>query len=167
MKRNEREAAYSTFVLSRQDHLRRVAYSLCGDWDEADDLLQTALTKLYVAWPRVANDGNPEAYVRRILVNTNIDSHRLRQRRFQTVSLDSDAQVPGRQRLGGEDHAALIEAVQSLPEMQRKVVVLRYWLGLDVRETALELGIGEGTVKSHSSRGLATLQRCLAEATPR
>ena len=47
MKRNDREAAYSAFVLSRQDHLRRVAYALCGDWHEADDLLQAALTKLF------------------------------------------------------------------------------------------------------------------------
>lgn len=163
MRRSEREAAYTAFVIARQDHLRRVAYALCGNWHDADDLLQTALTKLYVAWSRVAKDGNPEAYVRRILVHTNIDAYRRRQRRVQTVSLESGAEVPGRERLGLEEHAALLEAVESLPEMQRKVVVLRHWLGLDVRETAAELGISEGTVKSHSSRGLATLQKALGE----
>lgn len=162
MRRCDREAGYTAFVLARQDHLRRVAYALCGDWHDADDLLQTALTKLYVAWSRVERDGNPEAYVRRILVHTNIDAYRLRQRRLVTVSLTSGGEVPGPERLGSEEHVALIEAVQSLPEMQRKVVVLRHWLGLDVRETATELGIAEGTVKSHSSRGLATLQRRLA-----
>ena len=51
--------------------------------------------------------------------------------------------------------------MQALPEQQRKVVVLRHWLGLSVAETAEELGISEGTVKSHSSRGLAALQRTL------
>lgn len=163
MRRSDREAAYTAFVLARQDHLRRVAYALCGDWHDADDLLQTALTKLYVAWSRVAKDGNPEAYVRRILVHTNIDAFRHRQRRVQTVSLGSGAEVPGRERLGSEEHDALVRAVQSLPEMQRKVVVLRHWLGLDVRETARELGIGEGSVKSHSSRGLASLQKALGE----
>ena len=163
MRRSDREAAYTAFVLARQDHLRRVAFALCGDWHDADDLLQTALTKLYVAWSRVAKDGNPEAYTRRILVRTNIDAHRSRQRRVRTVSLESGAEVPGRERLGSDEHAALIEAVQSLPEMQRKVVVLRHWLGLDVRETARELDLAEGTVKSHSSRGLATLQGALGE----
>ena len=54
-----------------------------------------------------------------------------------------------------EERSALFDALQSLPEKQRKVVVLRHWLGLSVRETATELGINEGTVKSHSSRGLA------------
>lgn len=166
MRRSEREAAFTAFVLARQDHLRRVAYALCGDWHDADDLLQTALTKLYVAWSRVAKDGSPEAYVRRILVHTNIDAYRLRQRRVQTVSLESGAEVPSRERLGREEQRALIEAIQSLPEMQRKVVVLRHWLGLDVRETAHELGIAEGTVKSHSSRGLAALQRGLGESIP-
>ena len=66
-----------------------------------------------------------------------------------------------------EERSALFEALQGLPLMQRKVVVLRHWLGLDVRETARELNISEGTVKSHSSRGLATLQRALGEAVTR
>ena len=164
MRRSDREAAYTAFVLARQDPLRRVAYALCGDWPQADDLLQIALTKLYVAWSRVAKDGNPEAYVRRILVHTNIDDFRRRQRRVQTVSLESGAEVAGRERLGSDEQAALMAAVQALPEMQRKVVVLRHWLGLDVRETARELNLAEGTVKSHSSRGLATLQSALALA---
>ncbi len=163
MRRSEREAAYTAFVLSRQDHLRRVAYAVCGDWHDADDLLQTALTKLYVAWSRVAKDGNPEAYVRRIIVHTNIDDHRRRLRRVRCVSLEDGADVAGRERLGSDEQAALLEALQGLPEMQRKVVVLRHWLGLDVRETARELDIAEGTVKSHSSRGLAALQRALGE----
>jgi DNA-directed RNA polymerase specialized sigma24 family protein len=63
-----------------------------------------------------------------------------------------------------EEAAALFEAIQGLPEMQRKVVVLRYWLGLSVRETALELEIGEGTVKSHSHRAVQALQHSLDPA---
>ena len=56
----------------------------------------------------------------------------------------------------------MVDALQGLPEQQRKVVVLRHWLGLSVRETAAELRISEGTVKSHSSRGLAALEAVLA-----
>ena len=61
-----------------------------------------------------------------------------------------------------EERSALFEALQELPEMQRKTVLLRHWLGLSVAETARDLGISAGTVKSHSSRGLASLQRVLA-----
>jgi RNA polymerase sigma-70 factor (sigma-E family) len=157
-----RDEAFSAFVLARQGHLRAIAYSLCGDWHDADDLLQSALTKLYVAWPRVTRDGSPEAYVRRILVHVNIDDHRRRSRRVRTVSLDSGPDAPGREPLAAEDRSAVVEALQGLPEQQRKVVVLRHWLGLSVRETAAELKISEGTVKSHSSRGLAALEVVLA-----
>ena len=60
-----------------------------------------------------------------------------------------------------EERSELFAALQELPEMQRKVVVLRHWLQLSVAETARELRISEGTVKSHSSRGLAALRTCL------
>jgi RNA polymerase sigma-70 factor (sigma-E family) len=162
--RARRESAYSDFVLARQDHLRRLAYALCGDWHDAEDLLQTALTKLYVAWHRIGTEGDPEGYVRRILVTTNIDQHRRRQRRVRTVSLDSGPEAADRAGLPAEDQSLLVAAVQSLPEQQRKVVVLRHWWGLSVRETAEELRISEGTVKSHSSRGLAALEAALTRA---
>lgn len=158
MRRTERETAYATFVVSRQDHLRRVAYALCGNWHDAEDLLQVALTKLYTAWPRIAADGNPEAYARTVLMRTNIDAHRRRGRRVRTTRLDAAGDPAAAAGLPVDERDALIVAVQQLPEMQRKVVVLRHWLGFDVQETALELGISEGTVKSHSSRGLRALR---------
>ena len=83
MRQAERDAAFSDFVASRQAHLRRVAYALCGDWHTADDLVQTALVKLYVAWPRVERRGTEEAYVRQILVRSNIDRFRKPSRREQ------------------------------------------------------------------------------------
>ena len=60
----DRDAAYVEYVAARQAHLRRIAYAVCGDWHRADDLLQTALTKLYLAWPRLRADVEPDAYVR-------------------------------------------------------------------------------------------------------
>ena len=160
MRREDRETAYVAFVLARQTHLRRIAYSLCGDWHRADDLLQIALTKLYVAWPRIRNDGKEEAYARQILVRTSIDEHR-RARNRERPGLDGlDPVAP--EPPSPEDRTELITALQTLPEMQRKVVVLRHWLGLSVAETASELHISEGTVKSHSSRGL---ERLRAEVT--
>jgi RNA polymerase sigma-70 factor (sigma-E family) len=154
------DAAFSDFVAGRQAHLRRIAYALCGDWHRADDLLQTALTKLYVAWPRIRHEGGEEAYVRQIMVRANIDESRRPWRRERPTDTLPDGAAPDGTPV--EDRSALFEALQALPEQQRKVVVLRHWLGLSVRETAAELGIGEGTVKSHSSRGLAALEAVLS-----
>lgn len=159
------EAAYVEYVASRRDHLRRIAYAICGDWHDADDLLQTALVKLYVAWPRVHRDGREEAYARQVIVRTNIDEHRRPWRRREAPWLDGwDAAAPSG--LSVEERSALFEALQSLSVMQRKVVVLRHWLGLSVIETAHELGINEGTVKSHTSRGLENLKTAIDVAAP-
>jgi RNA polymerase sigma-70 factor (sigma-E family) len=157
-----RDAEFTQFVAARQAHLRRVAYALTGDRHRAEDLLQTALTKLYVAWPRIAHNGSEEAYVRRILVRANIDESRRPWRREQvTDDVGDRAATEG---LPVEERSALFEALQALPLQQRKVVILRHWLGLSVKETAAELGVSEGTVKSHSHRGLAALEGAL---TPR
>lgn len=160
--RAEQEASYVEFVQGRQAHLRRIAYAVCGDWSRADDLLQTALVKLYVAWPRLHLQGREEAYVRRIMVRADIDESRRPWRR-ERPGLDGHDPT-ARVGLAIEERSALFEALQRLPAMQRKVVLLRHWLGLSVAETATELRIGPGTVKSHSSRGLHALQAALAEA---
>jgi RNA polymerase sigma factor (sigma-70 family) len=137
---------------------------VCGDWDRADDVLQTALTNLYIAWPRLRADVTPDAYVRRIIIRADIDDRRRLWRRRERTGLDghdraSDVGLPP------EDRNELLTAVQGLPTMQRKTVLLRYLLGLSVSETAAELAIGEGTVKSHSSRALNALQSALASTT--
>ncbi|QIK75150.1 SigE family RNA polymerase sigma factor [Nocardioides piscis] len=165
MRAAQRDAAFTAYVAARQTHLRRIAYAVCGDWHQADDLLQTALTKLYVAWPRIQKDGAEDAYVRQIIVRSHIDDTRRPHRRERPGLDGHDAEV--REPLPVEERSALFEALQALPVMQRKVVVLRHWLGLDVRETARELDIAEGTVKSHSSRGLSALQQVLGPTASR
>lgn len=162
MNRESRDAAFSEFVGARRTHLRRIAYAICGDWHRADDLVQTALVKLYVAWPRIHRDGHEEAYVRTIIVRANIDEHRRPWRREQSGLPERDRPAPDP--LPVEERTALFEALQALPTMQRKVVVLRHWLGLSVAETAQELRISQGTVKSHSSRGLEKLHEALSLA---
>jgi RNA polymerase sigma-70 factor (sigma-E family) len=153
---SERDDEFTAFVAGRQARLRRVAYAVCGDWDRAEDLLQTALTKLYVAWPRVCRDGREDAYVRQIIVRTNLDEVRRpwwRRERAGLDGIDPPAPAPDLDARGD-----LFAALQSLPRMQRSVVVLRYWLGLSVAETAADLRISEGTVKSHAHRGLERLR---------
>lgn len=162
--RAARDAEYAEFVSARQTHLRRIAYAVCGDWHRADDLLQTALVKLYVAWPRLHRDGREEAYVRQILVRANIDESRRPWRR-ETSGLQGWDQA-ARAELPYEERSALFEALQQLPLMQRKVVLLRHWLGLSVEQTAGELGVSTGTVKSHTSRGVERLRALLDPQEP-
>ena len=159
---SDRDAEFTAYVAARQAHLYRVAYAVCGDWSRAEDLLQIALTKLYVAWSRLQRDGNADAYTRQIIVRANLDEVRRPWRRRESPGLDG-VDPRARAELPVEDRSELLEALLGLPEMQRKVVVLRHWLGLSVEETAADLRISAGTVKSHSHRGLAALQ---ARMTP-
>jgi RNA polymerase sigma-70 factor (sigma-E family) len=153
------ETEYVAFVAARRPHLRRIAYALCGDWHQAEDLVQTALAKLYVAWPRLHKAGAEEAYARQIIVRANIDESRRPWRRERTGLEHHD--VPVAADTSADDRSELVRALQQLPTMQRKVVVLRHWLDLSVEETARELGISTGTVKSHTSRALANLDALL------
>lgn len=139
-----------------------MAYAVCGDWHRAEDVLQTALTKLYVAWPRVHLDGREDAYARQIIVRANIDDTRRPWWRRERSGLDGHDPT-SREPLPVEDRSALLDALLDLPPMQRKVVVLRHWLGLSVEETAADLQIATGTVKGYSSRALDRLREALVD----
>ncbi len=160
MRRSQRDAEFEAYVAAARPRLRRLAYSLCGDWHAADDVVQTALAKLYVAWPRVQRASDPDAYVRRTIARTAIDESRRPWRRERS-GLDGLDRERGSADVAARDD--LVAALQRLPEMQRKTVVLRHWLGLSVTETAHDLGIAEGTVKSHTSRALAALHELMTE----
>lgn len=160
MTRAQLDATFTDFVAVHRTHLRRIAYGICGDWHQADDILQIALVKLYSAWPRVRRDGREEAYVRMIIVRTTIDERRRPWRRERS-GLDGHDQA-GPVAAEPEQWSPLFEALQALPVMQRKTVLLRHWLGLSVQQTAVELGISPGTVKSHTSRAVERLQEVLA-----
>ena len=164
---NDHDATYVEFVAASQDRLRRIAYAVCRDDARAEDVLQEALVKLYLSWGRLREAGREEAYARRIIVNADLDQRRRpwhRRRAHLPVEHFDRAATHG---LPVEDRADVLAALRQLPTMQRRTVVLRHWLGLSVEETADELGIREGTVKSHSSRGLAALRILLTEPAGR
>ncbi|MFF0429324.1 SigE family RNA polymerase sigma factor [Streptomyces sp. NPDC004520] len=145
------------FAEARLPHLRRTAYLMCGDWHHAEDITQTALTKLYAVWGGRRRIRNLEAYAHRVLTRACVDHMRRRWRREQPASeLPDRAEHAADQALGLQVRAALEE----LPPRQRAVVVLRYWADLDIPATAAALGCTSGTVKSHTARALARL-RCL------
>lgn len=156
--RVSRDEEFGAYVAGRRPHLYRSAWLLCGDPHRAEDLVQEVLTKLYVAWPRVSRLGNIEAYVRRMLVNGHIDESRRPWRRERPTPEPLDSPGPVRDE---EEDDELWAALRALPSGQRRVVVLRHYWGLSIEETATELGVRTGTVKSQTSAALASLRRLL------
>ncbi|MGY2874276.1 RNA polymerase sigma-70 factor (sigma-E family) [Marmoricola sp. URHA0025 HA25] len=155
----ERDQPFVEYVAGRRARLYRTAYLICGDAHRADDLVQIALAKAYVAWPRLQRAGNVDAYVRRILVNAHVDETRRGWRRERPGLPEIDASAPAH-----EGHEELWEALRTLAAGQRRIVVLRHYWGLSVEETAADLGISQGTVKSQTSAALAHLRHALTEA---
>lgn len=156
-------ADFDAFVNASSPRLLRTAYLLTHDWAGAEDLLQTALAKSWFAWGRV--DGNPEPYVRRILVTTYASWWR---RKWHGELPSSTVPDHGRvrdQTVQVEDRTDLWPALGRLPARQRAVIVLRFYEDLTEAETAAALGVSVGTVKSQTSKALARL-RIDASLTP-
>ena len=157
-----RDEEFGEYVAQRRPHLYRSAWLLCGDPNRAEDLVQETLTKLYVSWPRVMASGSVEAYVRRMLVNAHVDERRRPWRRERLRSEPPETTGPAPV---AEEADELWTALRALPAGQRRVVVLRHYWGLTVEETASDLNVSTGTVKSQTSAALASLRRVLAPAT--
>ena len=155
----DREPAFSAYVTARRPKMFRTACLLCGDPHRAEDIVQDALAKLYVNWPRVVRADNVDAYVRRTLVNSHYSDRR---RPWRRESTSTPVDLPLEPGVAPEDVDALWAAVRRLPPGQRKVVVLRHIWDRSVEETAADLGISPGTVKSQNSDALAALRRALA-----
>jgi RNA polymerase sigma-70 factor (sigma-E family) len=159
------EAAFVEFAEAARGRLRRTAYLLCGDWEQASDHVQEGLIRVYVAWPRLTRVGREYAYARKAVVSAFLDHSR--RRSSKEVPAEPDGNVSS-----GEDVAeyvavrtALMAALDELPLRQRACVVLRYFDDLSVADTAAVLGCSEGTVKSQTSRALASL-RSMFEHSP-
>lgn len=161
-----RDEEFAAFMAADAPALLHTAWLLCGDAHRAEELTQQALVATYLAWPR-ARDADPLAYARRTLANARIDSWRRRRREVLT---DPET-VPDGASPGHEDRLAdrdlLVRALRTLPVRQRRIVVLRHFVGLPEAEVAEELGVSLGTVKSTASRALARLREELdATRTP-
>src|SRR5579863_1802216 len=152
---------FGDFMRGRWPAMVRLAYALSGDAGHAEDVAQAAFARAYAAWGRVRQAGDPDAYVRRIVINEN-------RKRFRKHRVPEDlhgdlagADLTGQQQ-GPEERQALLDALGRLGPRQRAVIVLRYWLDLSEAETAAALNCSVGTVKSQASRGLATLRKSAA-----
>jgi RNA polymerase sigma-70 factor (sigma-E family) len=159
----EFDERFTAFVRSRGEHHLRLATLLTGNRDAAEDLVQASLLKLYRAWSRIDTSGEPDAYLRQIIVNTRRSWWRARWRQETPVP-----EVP--EAAAGEDAAerhavgALVrQALAGLPRQQRAVLVLRYCEDLPEAEVAFLLGCSAGAVKTHAHRGLRALRGSLGD----
>lgn len=148
---------FHEYVVARQDSLLRLAWLLTTDWALAEDLVQVALVKAWRRWHALGS-GDPDAYVRRITVNTYATWWRRRWR----GEVPSDALPeplaldPGYASVEHRDHLARMLA--TLPRRQRATIALRYYEDLSEQEAAAILGISVGAVKGYANRGLAALR---------
>ncbi len=152
---------FTQFAATLTPRLFRTAVLMCGDWHLAEDLVQTTLAKLYVNWAKVQRTTVPEAYARRTLTNTFLSHKRIR-RNSELPSVDLGERPPTTG--PAADRLELFEALRTLDALDRAVVVLRYWEDRSVAETAAEVGLSDGAVRTRASRALARLRMQLSEA---
>ncbi len=157
---------FAEFMRGRWPAMVRLAYGLTGDRGHAEDVAQAAFARAYASWSRVRRAGNPDAYVRRIVINEN--RKRFRKHRV-TEDLRGVLPETGATAKVADpaEHDDLLSVLRRLGPRQRAVVVLRYYLGMSEAETANELNCSVGTVKSQASRALATLRTQVTEGEPR
>jgi RNA polymerase sigma-70 factor (sigma-E family) len=157
MRRN-RDEEFETYVRQRRGAMLRSATALTGgDRHLAEDLVQVALVRLYVRWPR-ARRGKTDAYTNRILVNLLIDEKRRPAVRWEHSRALPPEVLTADQPPDALDDPEILDALRSLPTGMRAAVVLRHVEGMSVEETASVLGCSTGTVKSQTARGLAHLR---------
>ena len=155
----EPDNEFREFMRGRWPAMVRLAYGLTGDMGHAEDVAQAAFARAYASWGRVRRTGDPDAYVRRIVINEN--RRRFRKRRVaEDLSREPpEPRGPDAGPPGPEERSALLDALRVLGPRQRAVVVLRYWLDMSEAETAAALNCSTGTVKSQASRALVTLRK--------
>jgi RNA polymerase sigma-70 factor (sigma-E family) len=152
------EEQFREYAAARMDDLRSLAFLTCGDWQAAENAVSTALTKLYVQWPKVTV---PHRYACRVVINAAIDEKRRPWRRERaTHDDDLDRVTPDPTDAVGE-RDRLRRALRQVPPGQRAVIVLRYYGDFTIDEIADMLGRSVGTIKSQTARGLVTLRRAL------
>jgi RNA polymerase sigma-70 factor (sigma-E family) len=154
---------FREFVAARSPALLRTAWMLTGDPQLAEDLLQTALARAWPHWSRI-RDGQPEQYVRKILVRTHA-AWRGRRWRGETPTAELPDVAESDPFAASEDRVVLSRALFALPVRQRQVVVLRYYDDLSELAVADLLGCSTGTVKSQAAKGLQKLRALLGPAS--
>jgi RNA polymerase sigma-70 factor (sigma-E family) len=151
------DIGFRDYVATRSRALLRTAYLLTGNVADAEDLVQAALAKTYLAWDRIEDRGALDGYVRRAIVNTHISWWR--RRRVEEYPTDEIPDQAVADHAGTSDlQESMRRAVDRLPQRMRAAVVLRYYEDMTEAEVADVLGVSLGTVKSTVSRAVAKLR---------
>ncbi|WP_225821024.1 SigE family RNA polymerase sigma factor [Streptomyces naphthomycinicus] len=157
-----RNEEFQSFVVGRWPRLMRTAFLLTGEQHAAEDLVQSTLEQVFVAWRRVGAADDPEAYVRRVMINGHARRHRRKLREFLAPKDDSglvrEVADTGDRIAQADDRSTLLKALAQLPPRQRAAVVLRYWEDLTETQVAEAMGCSVGTVKSNTAKGIAKLR---------
>lgn len=154
------QPAFAEFAAARWQSLFRFAYLVTGSSSEAEDCVQTALAKAYAAWSRIEQVEHPDAYVRKILLNTFLSARR-RRHPVHLSSADALEAQESSHEMATAERLDVLAAIRQLPPRQRAVIVLRFYSDASVQETADALGCSVGTVKSQTADGLRNLRRLL------
>ncbi|GAB7047171.1 SigE family RNA polymerase sigma factor [Catenuloplanes indicus] len=160
--RQDQEDEYVEFAQAMAERLRRTAFLMCRDWHLAQDLTQITLTKMYVSWNRIHGTVNVEAYSHKVLMNALFDHRRRGGREFVGIATGDHLDSPAPD-AGPELRMTLLEALGTLPERDRAIVVLRYWEDHSVETVAEVMGVSTTVVKSQSKRCLQRLRRLLGD----
>jgi len=153
------QESFDAFVRARLPALLRFAHAVCGDPHTAADLVQDALERTGVRWERIQGTGDPEAYVRRAIVNGRTS----RWRKLRRESLVDDVPEGRAGMMQQPRDEEMWRLLATLPPRQRAVLVLRYYEDMSEEQIARTLGCAPGTVKSQASKGLAKLRAALAD----
>jgi RNA polymerase sigma-70 factor (sigma-E family) len=155
------ETDFVEFAEASVERLRSTAFMMCRDWHLAQDLTQSALTKLYVVWKRAAQSDSVEAYARKVLLRTYLDHLRRRSSSEWTVAVLPEPSGPGQ-----DTHAlrlTMLDALGMLPARDRAIVILRYWEDYSVERVADVLDIPDSVVKTQTKRSLLKLRDLLSD----
>ena len=150
---------FAEFASAHAERLRTTAFMLCHDWHLAQDLTQTALTKLFLSWKRAVQADNLTAYAQKILLRVFLDHRR---RRSSTESIPGVLHEPA-YRESPELRLTMLDALGRLPARDRAIVILRYFEDYSVEQVADVLELPISVVKSQTRRSLAKLRELLSE----
>jgi RNA polymerase sigma-70 factor (sigma-E family) len=166
LRRADQPSPAEDYVNAALPRLMGAALSLTGHRHDAEDLLQETLAKVILKWSSVNHADSPDAYVRRVMVNTFISSKR---RRSSTEVVSHDVVTDERRAVGGDGHDADLVArdhmwrlLSTLPPRQRAVLVLRYYDDLPDAQIAEVLGCSSVSVRVAAHRAMGTLREALA-----
>jgi RNA polymerase sigma-70 factor (sigma-E family) len=148
---------FEDWVRSRLGGLLRFAMALCCDAGLAEDVVQEVLVKAHRRWDTIERLDNPEAYVRRMIVNEHLNWRRKWARYLPFAEIRGARPVADHAELYAE-RAELIGELAKLPPRQRAVLALRYYAGLTDAEIAETLSCRPSTVRSQAARALAALR---------